>query len=73
MIGRWLTPEEIQWVFGQSEHLTANGYPPTVEACLGDYAFASVDPNWQALILADMRFQTSSESGEPPVNVVGAQ
>ena len=47
MIGRWLTPEEIQWVFGQSERLTANGYPPTVEACLRDYAFASVDSNWQ--------------------------
>lgn len=61
MIGRWLTPEERAWVFGNSERLTAQGYPPTLEACLVDFAFASVDPNWQALILSDMRFQQRAQ------------
>lgn len=61
MTGKWLTPEEMAWVFEHSERLSAQGYAPTAAACLADYAFASVDTAWQALILADMRFQLGAQ------------
>ena len=63
MIGRCLTRGEMAWVFAHSERLTANGYQPTVEACLSDYEFASIDPDWQALIVTDMRFQLDEQVG----------
>ncbi len=64
MIGRCLTRDEMAWVFAHSERLTAKGYAPTAEACLDDPSFASIDPDWQALILVDMRFQLDAQRGD---------
>ena len=56
MIGRCLKTFELNWVQLHADRLLACGFTADAADCGRDLEFAGIDPRWQALILADIRF-----------------
>ena len=59
MIGRCLNKFELDWVQLHTDRLLECGFTADAADCMRDPEFAGIDPRWQALILADIRFVVS--------------